>query len=278
MKPPADTTPWDRSVMSLNAQAWTVRANIRNNIRRQLPQMRAHPITQERIAIVGGGWSLRDTEKELRDLVFSGVNIVALNGAANWCAERNLRPAMHVVLDSRPVNVDFFRHDSKRCKYYLASQCHPSAFEALEGRDVTVFHVISTDGDAEKKRLDEYYAKRWQQVPSSGTVGIVAIMLCRLLGFKFQHVFGLDSCYAPTDRAHHAYDQAWNDAEGAAPFWVAGREFNCSAWQASQCGEFVDLLTQIGNEVCLDIHGDGALAHILKTGANAAPLSSAKEA
>lgn len=267
LQPPKDTVPWDRKVMHLNCNQWLVRSNIRNNIRRHLPQMKVHETSPQRIAIVGGGWSLNETIEELRDVIFRGAKIIALNGSANWLVEHNFRPSMHIVLDARPVNANFFKYDIPDCKYFLASQCHPTSFEAVEGRDVTIFHVVSTNGELERKRLDNFYNKRWQEVPSSGTVGIVAILLCRLLGFKFQHIFGMDSCYSPHDGSHHAYSQPWNDPEGWGEFWIAGRKFKCSAWQASQCGEFLDMLKTAGDHVCLDIHGDGALAHILKTGA-----------
>ena len=262
--------------MSLNCDQWLVRSNIRNNIKRHLPQFRAYETNPERICIVGGGWSLKETETELRDLVFQGAKIVALNGSANWLVEHNLRPSMHIVLDARAVNTDFFRYDIPNCKYFIASQAHPSVFDLLEGKDVTIFHVVSTKGELERKRLDKYYNKRWQEVPSSGTVGIVAILLCRLLGFKFQHIFGMDSCYSPHDNTHHSYMQRWNDDEGSAPFEIAGKTFQCSAWQASQCGEFIDLLKTCGDQVRLEIHGDGALAHILKTGAETALQESRK--
>ena len=192
---PDGVVEWDRSLAKLNTAQRVIRANIRNNIRRHLPQLCAYQPNNERIAIVGGGWSLKYTETELRDLVFSGVKIVALNGAAEWLVERNFKPSVHIVLDARPINAGFFKYDVPGCKYFLASQCHSSVFDAVAGRDATIFHVISTTNETERRRLDEYYGKgRWQDVPSSGTVGIVAILLCRLLGFQFQHLFGIDSC------------------------------------------------------------------------------------
>lgn len=264
---PLSAKPWDRTVMSINCQQWLIRSNIRNSIRRQLPQMCAHPTSGQRVAIVGGGWSLKETERELRDLVFNGVKIVAVNGAANYLAERNFKVSMHIVADARPVNAQFFEHNTPDCQYYLASQCHPKCFDAVEGRDVTLFHVISTASEMERKRLNQFYNNRWQEVPSAGTVGIIAIILCRLLGFPYQHLFGVDSCYR-MEGEHHAYPQDWNNQEGSAEFWIAGRSFRMSAWQASQCGEFIDMVKTLGDQVSLDIHGDGVLAHIMKTGAD----------
>ena len=256
---------WDRSNMTLNSSHANIRANVRNSIRRQLPQFRPFEENREPIIIVGGGWSLNHTIEELRDLVFRGAKICALNGAANWLVEHNFRPSMHVIIDSREVNTSFIKYNVPGCKYFLASQCHPALFDALEDRDVTIFHLICTKSELEKKRLDTYYRHQWIEVPTSGTVGIVSSLLCRMLGFRFQHWFGIDSCYGP-DGKDHSYVQPWNSTDGYADFEFAGRKFKCTAWQASQAGEFLDMLKTCGDELVLSIHGDGVLAHLLKTG------------
>lgn len=259
------TVKWDRSVMKLNVSRETIIENIRHNIQRQVPQHRPHVEQPQHIAIVGGGWSLNDTLRELRDLYFAGVKLVALNGAAKWLVERNLKPSMHVILDAREVNAGFVS-DIPGCKYFLASQTHPSVFDACEGKDAYIFHAMADGSDRERALLDEHYAGRWHATPSAGTVGVVSILLCRELGFRFQHLFGIDSCYSP-GMAHHAYPQAVNDAEGTALFRCAGRDFTCSAAQASQAGNFIDLIRANKDSIQLAIHGDGLLAHILKTGA-----------
>jgi hypothetical protein len=118
----------------------------------------------------------------------------------------------------------------------------------------------------EEKILLKHYGGRFQFCPGAGTVGNCAILLCRMLGFRFQHLFGFDSCYAPDGR-HHAYPQPLNDKEGSRMFWLAGREFRCSAWQASAAGSFYDMIRAHKDMVSLSIHGDGVLAHMMKTGA-----------
>lgn len=263
---PEGTRRWDTSVMKLNVKSDVILQNIALNIRRQLPQHAPHEESPEHIAIVGGGWSLADTVDELRQLYFDGVKIVALNGAANWLMERNLKPSVHIVMDARPENRPFVEHPVPRCKYFLASQCDAGLFEACEGRDVRIFHVISSEAEEERKILDEFYNKRWVQVPGAGTVGIVALLLMRSLGFKFQHLFGIDSCYAPDGR-HHSFPQPLNDGEGSAIFWCAGKKFRCSAWQASQAQNFVSVVQHHGKLLNLSVHGDGLLSHIIRTGA-----------
>lgn len=265
------TTRWDRSVMKVNVPRETIIENIRQNIKRSLPQHRPHVEQATHVAIVGGGWSLDDTLPDLRELWFKGAKIVALNGAAKWLVERNIRPSMHVIMDAREDNAGFVI-DIPGCKYFLASQTHPKVFDACEGKDTYIFHAMTDGSDIEKAILDEHYDKHWHPVASAGMVGMVAIMLLREMGFRFQHLFGLDSCYSQ-DLKHHAYPQALNDHEGYGRFryvtrdGTGHRDFYCSAAQATQAETFRDIIRQIGEHLQLAVYGDGLLAHILKTGA-----------
>jgi len=272
---PDGTKPWDSSRMKLNVPNEVIVANILANIRRHLPQLRPHEPNAQVVALVGGGWSLEPTFAELRDLYFSGVKLVALNGAANWLLERNIRPALHIVMDAREGNLPFVSTPIPGCKYFLASQCHPALFDACQGRDVHIFHIVSSTSEEERQILNDHYASRWIEVPGAGTVGIVGILLMRILGFRFMHLFGIDSCYAPSGE-HHAYAQSLNDGEGTGRFWCAGREFRCSAWQASQAHNFMQVVRHHGNLLQIAVHGDGLIAHMIKTGAEAQEMKEAE--
>lgn len=266
----AEGEKFDASVMKVNTDHKTLFANIESSIRRQLPQIMPAATNKTPVCLVGGGWSLKepDVYEELRRLYFDGAKIVALNGAAQWLMERNLRPSMHVILDARPANVDFLSVEIPQCKTVLASQCAPEMFNAVMDRETYLFHAVSEGSDEEIAILDNFYGKgRWVRVPAAGTVGITSILLLRILGFPFIHMFGIDSCYKP-DGTHHAYPQALNDNEGAALFKVAGREFLCSAWQAAQARNFLDVIKVNGEHFNLHVHGDGLLAHLIKTGCN----------
>lgn len=262
---------FDASVMRVNTPHEQIYSNIRTNIRRQLPQVMPYDEQSTPICIVGSGWSLNDPAiyEELRQLYFDGAKIVALNGSAKWLMERNLRPSMHVMLDARPENREFITAPIPHCKTFLSSQCHPSVFDAAADREVFIFHCFVEEADGEPKILDEFYGKRkWARVPACGTVGVTSILLSRVIGFRFQHLFGMDSCYKP-DGTHHAFPQALNDGEGKAIFRVGkeGRLFLCSPWQAAQARSFLNMI-QLNNELIeLSVHGDGLLAYLLQRAA-----------
>jgi hypothetical protein len=102
-----------------------VRAQVIESIRRQLPQVQPYQSNGETAIIVASGVSLRDTVHELRDCLWSGAKIIALNGAYRWCLEHNLKPSACIILDAREPNAEFIREPVKGCRYLLAAQCHP---------------------------------------------------------------------------------------------------------------------------------------------------------
>src|SRR6266550_4184643 len=72
---------------------------VAQNIRRGLPQAQPYQPNDQTALIVGGGPSLKDTEKELVEAYWRGGKVVALNGAYQWCIDRNIRPSAMVMLD-----------------------------------------------------------------------------------------------------------------------------------------------------------------------------------
>lgn len=261
---------FDASVMRVNTDAETIYRNIRSNLAAQLPQLTVYAENPQHVAVVGGGWSLSDPEvyEQLRRLYFDGAAIVALNGSAKWLMERNLRPSMHIVLDARPENLEFIRDPIPNCKYFLASQVHPSLIEAVKDRDAYLFHAMPEDVP-EVAICDDYYGKRrWVRVPACSSVGVTSILALRCLGFRYQHLFGIDSCYR-ADGTHHAFPQALNENEGRAWFRFGqdGREFLCSPWMAAQARSFLEMIVVNHEHISLAVYGDGLIAYLLKTAA-----------
>lgn len=268
----AEGEKWDASTMRVNTPHETILANIESSIRRQLPQLYPHEDNRQHVAIVGGGWSLRDTVDDLRRLYFDGVKIVALNDSAKWLMERNLRPSLHVVLDARPENAEFVREPIPHCKYFFASQCAPEVFDMANGREVYLFHAVGEESDEENQILSAFYTN-WVRVPTAGMVGITSIGLMRVLGFRYQHLFGIDGCYDPKTGDHHAYPQALNDNHGSEMFSCAGRMFRCTGALAAQAQNFMNMIHVNGDQFNLEVYGDGLMAHIMKTGATASDLN-----
>lgn len=256
---------------SINTSDEGLIANISHSIRLGHQQIKPQQIQPERVCIVGGGPSLSATLPELRDLYFAGAKIVTVNGSYRWCIEHNLHPSAQVVLDARASNAKFIEPAIPRCRYLIASQCHPDTWKAVEGRDVWIWHAAS-DESPQAAVLNEYYFEKWVPMVGGTTVVMRAIMLMRVLGFLRMDLFGVDSCYL--DNNHHAYEQPENDRDGHVKVtaYPSGhpelkRVFDCAPWHVKQLECFLQTIRFNGHNFVLNVHGEGLLAYALQSGA-----------
>lgn len=259
----------------VNTPPDVILAQVEQNIRRGLPQACAHPPNDQTVVLVCGGPSLAMTEKDLVKEVWGdgvrGGKVVAVNGAYNWCLDRNIRPSAFVMLDAREFNARFVEAPVEGCHYLLSAQCHPRAFELCRDRKVTIWHAMTGD-EAEKKILDDFYFGQHYPVTLGTTVSMRAISLLRMLGFRRFVIFGLDSCWIGDE--HHAYAQPENSNERRMPVWIRpeGRDdlaqrFICSPWQAKQAEDFMELVRHRGDLFDLDVRGPGLIATMIRVAA-----------
>lgn len=256
-------------------------ANVNHSIRLGYPQVRPQPAQPEMVCLVGGGPSLNDTFDELRELFFNGALIVTVNGSYQWCLDRNIQPSAQIVLDARAENARFVNPAVPRCKYLLASQCHPEMWKQVEGRpNVHIWHGAVEDNPHLGPVLDAYYAGNWMKTPAGTTVIVRALVLLRLMGFLRLHLFGADSCYMHGQ--HHAYQQPENDVDRPRPFILSRngedqRVFLCAPWMAQQVKCFLQTVRLHGKHFLLSVHGDGMLAYALKLGAEGVNITESTE-
>lgn len=251
---------------SLNVPTVQRYANIRSAIRRGLPQFRAHSPSTQKVCLVGSGPSLDSTLLELRNLVWEGAKVVAMNGSYEWLLAHNIKPSVMVMIDGREFNSRFLTQPVPGCRYMLASQCHPSTFDKVrDWPEVYVWHCFAGHDKDEREMLDSYYIGQWQLVPGGSTVGLRSIALMRLMGFTNMELFGMDSCFM--DGSGHALSQPENDTDDHTAVQCADRQFVCSAWMASQYLEFLEMVNANGEQFNIRVHGDGLLAHAVKVGA-----------
>lgn len=249
----------------LNVEEGLIRDNVSHNIKLGFQQVVPHNTSDVEVMLVGGGPSLARNIEKVRELRNKGVKLIAMNNAYKFCLDHDIKPSALIIVDARDFNARFLDPIIPECKYFLASQCHPSLFEKVPQEQTYIWH---TGTSLIKDLLDEQY-KTWWPVPGGSTVLLRAIPLFRMLGFKRFHIIGCDSCVE--DGAHHAYEQKENDGQMVVPVNVGGKIFHCNPWMISQAQEFIDLIRMMGDEIELEVY-DGLLHHILETGASLADL------
>lgn len=248
----------------LNVTVEEVRKNVEANLQGPWNDIGPFETNDMEVAILAGGPSLNSYLDEIRQLKASGVKLCTLNGAYNWAHEKGLFPVNQFVVDARPFNARFTKPASESNYYFIASQCHPSVLEGLPPTRTFLWHTAVN----EIRDLLDKHRDVWFAIPGGSTILLRAIPLLRMMGYKKFHIYGADSCLM--DKAHHAYEQKENDGVPVIPVVVRGKTFMCHSWMISQAQEFMDLIRVFGNEIELNVRGDGLLAWIVECGAKIA--------
>jgi uncharacterized Rossmann fold enzyme len=247
----------------LNTSTETMMAQAEQNLKRDLPLFIEHPEHGGEALIVGGGPSLADTLPNLRMHRQRGGIVFALNGAHDWLIERGIVPDFHVMLDAREENARFVLEPNPKCTYLIAAQCHPAVFDALEGQNVMAWVSCLETPEHEHALAAKFLGKPLMMIGGGATVGLKAMNLAYLWGFRRMRFYGFDSSYRGDE--NHAYRQTLNDGESRMQIHAAGRDFICAPWMAKQAQEFQRQYRQLTDLGCrISVHGDGLIPHIAK--------------
>lgn len=248
--------------------------NMRANAEFDIPQLTPHQATDREVLLLCGGPSLNDYWDEIKAERQAGAALVTVNGTYNAAIEHGLEPSLQFVIDAREFNSRFVEPLVDDCKYVAATQCHPATIAKLPPERSYFWQV--TLEDQFLPVISELWGKQnkdWFPVPGGCTVGLRALCALQMLGYRKVHVYGMDSCLNE-DEAHHAYEQAENDDQGVLELTVAGgteheRTFKIQGWMGQQARDFIGLTKIYFQDMQLDIKGDGLIAYIIKTGAEA---------
>ncbi len=198
--------------------------------------------TEKALAIVASGPSAADYVETLR--MWDG-HIWAINGAYDWLQSHGIAADGFVGLDPEECMVDYLRQPHHATTFYMASICHPSAFDALTGCDVALWHA----------RMDG-------SMPGSGSYAVGGGPTCvsrapflgHMLGYRDIHVFGADGSFSG---ATHVY--GGSPPADATAYSVGGKAYWSWPQMVHQAAAFVRIVdmwerNKLGK---LTLHGDG---------------------
>lgn len=243
-------------------------ANVRANVERDLPWFSGFDVQEKGCVIVGGGPSMKDSLAAIKDHKRRGLKIVTVNNALRYLTKHGITPHAHVMLDAREENLSMVESAPKSVRYFLASQVHPCVFDALSGHDVVLWHNGMGSGEDLMEIIKPWFDEGPNQrpcvlVPGGGTVGLRAINLAWLSGYKKIHLYGFDSSYAEDD--HHAYPQALNDGEPTQEVVLGDKKYRCARWMIRQAMEFQEhYLTLRDQGITIRVHGRGLIPDLWK--------------
>lgn len=252
----------DVDIGGIHDDVANVIANLRINCARGLQECTPHVKQSGYVMLLCGGPSLNDFEGEIRLKNKRGMPIITTNGTYNWCLERGLKPSGTIMVDTRAFNVRFVQPVIPKCRYLLASQCHPSVFDAVPPTQTWLWH--NNASESLHAVIHSLLRRKFHAVAGGVTVTLRAFVLLEMLGWRKFDVYGFDSCLR--EGIHHAYDQPENDDTKILKLDVNERQFSCHPWMLQQAQEFLMMLKQLRHRVLMNVHGDGLIAEILKAG------------
>ena len=252
-------------------------ANVRLNIERPLPWLHNSMFVKEedrkhrkRIAIVGGGPSIKDTVYELMDF----QTVIACGSVHDWLQANSPRiPKFCAVCDPDPVMANYLRAPDHNTTYLISSHCNKTVFDALEGHNVMMWHCWPIGAaDQETRDFLEKHTPGWIAFGGGCTVGLRALTLAMVMGFTELHFFGFDSCMGMSDDEHHAYPftdttkeflgDIYNIKIGMGAAYPKSREYRVAGYQLAQADHYKQMLQAFGHLFRPIFHGPGLLADL----------------
>lgn len=228
-------------------------ANIRHALTLGLDELKQVPAHDGHAVIVGGAPSVKGFVDELRARREDGQKIFCLNNAHHFLVQHGIFADYQVMIDARPENAEFVPVNGLT-QGLFASQCDPSVFIAANRKPV-LWH------DESAKLLLDHDSVL---VSGGSTVGLKALCIAYIMGYRKLHIYGMDSSYHGL--THHAYEQRLNEGEKIITVEFNGETFNASPWMVEQASQFMELVPQLTALGCeISVHGEGLIPHIART-------------
>lgn len=142
------------------------------------------------VAVVAYGPSLLKTWERLR----AYPKIISMSGSHQFLVERGIVPTWHLESDPQPHKATFLKNPHKDTTFIVSSCCHPEVFEALRERRCLLVNQLQNIKDP---------LLPGTSMVGGSCVGLRALVLARILGFRLHHVFGMDCSF---DERTHAGD------------------------------------------------------------------------
>jgi len=213
----------------------------------------SNTINDEEVAVVCYGPSLNKTWKEIPKF----KKIMTCSGAHKFLLDKGIVPTWHVDLDPREHKVKMLGTPHKDVEYLMASTCHPTMWDVLEGFDVKLWHIYSNE---DNKNISLVYPRGDWIVTGGNNVGLRCLVMARLMGYRNLHVFGMDFSF-PKDSLHHAGEHL-NVHKKIYEVPYQGKMYYCEPVMVDYARQFFHEMNQLP-DVRVLLHGEGLLQHMV---------------
>lgn len=153
------------------------------------PLINRHPKAEA--IILGGGPSIGAEVERIRAVQREGAILFAIERMLPWCRSHGLMPDYVVAMDAHDDVAEGFQDAPDEPIYLLATQCHPSVYDCVRGKQAYLFATPQKDVP-QGALMDAAQVPDWTEVNAGGSVTTCAMSLAMILGASRLHVFGFD--------------------------------------------------------------------------------------
>jgi len=247
--------------------------NVRINMGKDYPRFEKLPEfnklkgNTKKIALVGGGPSLKNNLEELKTF----KTIISCGSVHDYLMSVGIVPTYAANCDPDKISSYYFTKPDSEIKYLISSNSHPSVFETLKDYQVVMWHCHSDEQKEELIKLETEKGNTYNGVGGGCTVGLRSICLALSMGYSNIHFFGFDSCVADEEgKEHHAYGYASDEEEKIMDKKIhkirlghaegpSSKEYYVVGYQLAQLENFKDFYCAHRMYFKPTFHGGGAL-------------------
>lgn len=239
-----------------------------------------------RLILCGSGPSLTDpwTLSEIRKLHKKRHTLLmAPNMAHDTLAKHGIIPDFGVVIDHGSHCAGYIKKFYPNTKYIIGHQAAPETFQAWAAHTKPYTVVVASIGYDEVGIMRrEYPGRPWARAGGKSTVGLRALPMAEIMGFREFDLFAFDSCYrgdpriGPETGRLHAMEKPIVDQREIievmfesrdlkyARSFVTNRNMGRQLYEFQETVEESEMLARTGRQAHLKIrvHGDGAIPFI----------------
>lgn len=244
--------------MVCNTEESHLISNIKHALTLPFPWLQMFNPHDGHAVIVGGGPSLKDAIPEIKERQKHGQVIFSTNNTYNYLVQNGVIPNAHVMVDAREENKEFVPLKSDSIHYYC-SQCNPAVFEKAKNKNIILWHSMD-------EGIQQYIGENTGDplVGGGSTVGMKAIAIAFILGYRKFHLYGLDSSYENGE--NHAYPQSLNDKDKILELYMNDKKYFAAPWMCRQVEDFKEVAKELVNGgSIITVHGEGLLPDAART-------------
>lgn len=167
-------------------------------VKQGYPRIKFRKMTDYMVQIACYGPSLEDSWRDINP----ERPLITVSGALKFLLDKGLKPRFgrwfHIEVDPRPHKIEVLARD-ERVVYVIGSCSSPQLFKYLEDMHVVLFHAMSGPHTREWVAAND---PGQVLVAAGSTVGLTAIHVGGVFGFRHFEIHAMDGCYR--GEARHA--------------------------------------------------------------------------